>query len=126
MRSSPAVAALLLCAACTSTPAWSPIPKPWTPAVVDVQRRVRVVPTEGVPFEVERPQYEPEGRPVLAWRGAGPDERYPQKSLPLEEVAAILGITPGAPNYEGTRLAQAGVVTVGVILWVAILVAIFI
>ncbi|MCY2960629.1 MAG: hypothetical protein NTY35_10730 [Planctomycetota bacterium] len=126
MRPSPAVALLLLCSACSSAPAWTPIPKPWTPAVIDVQRRVRVVPSEGAPFEVERPQYEPEGRSVLAWRGTGPDDRYPARSLPLEQVTGILGITPGDPNYGGNRLAQASLVTIGVVLWGLILVAIFV
>lgn len=125
MRSSSAVAALLLCTACSTAPAWNPIPKPWTREVIDVQRRVRVVPAQGSTFEIEEPRLEPDGRPVLAWRGNGPDARYPDKFLPLDEVTGILGITAGDTNYGGQRLAQAGLVTAGVILWALILVAIF-
>lgn len=125
MRSLTTAGALLLCTACSTAPAWTPIPQPWTREVIDVQRRVRVVSTQGSSFEVEEPRLEPDGRPVLAWRGAGPDDRYPEKYLPLEQVAGILGITPGDPNYGGARFAQAGLVTVGVILWGLLLIAIF-
>jgi len=125
MRAATTLGFLLLASACASTPGWEPIPRPWTREVVDVQRRVRVVPEEGVPFEVERPLYEPNGAPVLAWRGTGPDERFPSRSVPLDQVADLLSITGGEPTVGGMRFAQAGLVTVGVILWGLLLVAIF-
>lgn len=125
MRSLTTAGALLLCTACATTSSWEPIPKPWTREIIDVQRRIRVVPAHGQPFEVERPLLEPEGQPVLAWRGAGPDDRYPARSMPLPEVVSILGVnakTAGPSSYE---LGQAALVTVGVILWGLILIAIF-
>ncbi|MBL8863548.1 MAG: hypothetical protein JNK02_16280 [Planctomycetes bacterium] len=126
MRLVPSLAATALLAACTATASvWSPIPRPWTPEVVDVQRRVRVLPRAGPAFEVERPRLEPEGQPVLAWRGAGPDERYPARSIPLAEVADLEAVAPKPGSVGGDRLYQAGLVTVGVILWALILVAIF-
>ncbi len=126
MRAATSLGLLLLASACSSTPGWEPIPKPWTREVVDVQRRVRVVPLDGVAFEVERPQYEPDGRPVLAWRGTGPDDRFPTRSVPLEQVTDLLSITASEPTVGGLRVAQAGLVTVGVILWGLLLVAIFV
>lgn len=117
--------ALLFLVACSSTPGWKSIPRPWTAEVVDVQRRVRVVPTSGASFEVERPLYQPEGRPVLAWRGEGPDQTFPSRSVPLVQVADILSIAPSDADLSGNRVAQATLVTIGVILWVALLIAIF-
>lgn len=118
--------ALLFLVACSSTPGWKSIPQPWTAEVIDVQRRVRVVPTSGSSFEIERPQYQPEGRPVLAWRGEGPDQMFPNRSLPLVQVADILAVAANDADVSGNRVAQASLVTIGVILWVAILVAIFV
>ncbi len=118
--------ALFFLVACSSTPGWKSIPRPWTAEVVDVQRRVRVVPTSGSSFEVERPLYQPEGRPVLAWRGAGPDEVFPNRSLPLVQVADILAVASSDAELSGGRVAQATLVTVGVIVWALILLAIFV
>lgn len=125
MRSLTTAGALLLCTACATTSSWEPIPKPWTREVIDVQRRVRVVPVAGQPFEVERPQLEPDGKPVLAWRGAGPDDRYPARSLPVQDVESILGVNAQTAGPSGYELGQAVLVTFGVVLWGLILVAIF-
>jgi hypothetical protein len=126
MRAATTLGLFLLASACSSAPAWEPIPKPWTSVVIDVQRRVRVVPVEGATFEVERPLYEPEGKHVLAWRGAGPDERFPTRSLPLDQVTDLLSISSGDIGYGGQRMAQAGLVAAGVILWGLLIVAIFV
>lgn len=126
MRAATTLGLFLLASACSSTPGWESIQRPWTREVVDVQRRVRVVPEDGATFEVERPLYEPEGRPVLAWRGAGPDDRFPTRSIPLDQVTDLLSITGGEPTVGGMRFAQAGLVTVGVILWGLLIVAIFV
>ncbi len=118
--------ALLLCAACSTAPAWRPIPRPWTSQVVDVQRRIRVVPTSGASFEVERPLYQPEGRPVLEWRGEGPDKILPNRSLPLAQITELLAFSSNDAKLSGDRVAQASLVTIGVILWGLLLVAIFV
>lgn len=125
MRSATSLGALLLCSACATAPEWTSLPKPWTAEVVDVQRRVRVVPAVGSEFEVERPLYQPDGAPVLAWRGEGPVERYPSRSVPLEQVRDILTITANDTDVGGARFAQAGLVTVGVVLWGLLIWAIF-
>jgi len=126
MRVATTLGLLLLAGACSSTSAWEPIPKPWTSEVVDVQRRVRVVPVDGPAFEVERPLYEPDGRPVLEWRGAGPEKRFPTRSLPLDQVSDLLSITASEPTLGGLRVAQASLVAIGVILWGLLIVAIFV
>jgi hypothetical protein len=125
MRVLTALLALLLFAACSTSSAWKSIPRPWTSQVIDVQRRIRVVPTSGGSFEVERPLYEPDGRPILAWRGEGPDEVLPDRSLPLAQVTDLLAINEADASLSGNRVAQATLVTVGVILWALLLVAIF-
>jgi hypothetical protein len=126
MRCLASLGLALVVTSCAAAPkAWSPIQKPWTGEVIDVQRRVRVVPLVGEPFEVERPQYAPEGRAVLAWRGAGPDDRYPARFVPLAEVEDLLAAGGGVGVPDRDKLAQAGVVTLGVVLWGLLLLSIF-
>ena len=120
-----ALVLLLIASACASSSSWRPIPKPWTPEVVDVQRRVRVVLDDGTSHEIERPLYEPEGAPVVAWRGEGPTYLFPSRTIPLERVENLQAIVAGDAGMGGTKLAQASLVVVGVILWGLLLIAIF-
>jgi hypothetical protein len=115
----------LIAGACAHTTSWRPIPKPWTADVIDVQRRVRVVLDDGTSHEVERPLYEPEGAPVLAWRGDGPSALFPARAIPLERVENLQGVVAGDPGMGGTKVAQASLVVIGVVLWGLLLVAIF-
>lgn len=126
MRSAACLAATVLLAGCASTGAtWSRIERPWTSEVVDVQRRVRVTPVAGAPFEAERPLYRPNGADVLAWRGAGPDARYPERAIALAEVRELEAANSKAPALGREKLAGAGTVALGVVLWTLLLVAIF-
>jgi len=120
-----ALTLFLIAGACAHTTSWHAIPKPWTADVIDVQRRVRVVLDDGTSHEVERPLYEPEGAPILAWRGDGPSEVFPERAIPLERVESLQGVAASDQGMGGAKLAQASLVVVGVILWGLLLIAIF-
>ncbi len=121
----PALILFLVASACAQTASWRPIPQPWTADVIDVQRRVRVVLDDGSSHEVERPLYQPEGAPVLAWRGSGPTEIFPARTIPLGRVESLQGFVKDDPGMGGAKIAQATLVVIGVILWGLLLVAIF-
>ncbi len=127
-----APSALLVLAACAAAPLWQPIQRPWTPPVVDVQRRVRVVLDDGSAHEVESPRLEvpagaePGAATALLWRGAGPDARFPARRIPIERVTSIEAVAPGGATLAGPRVAQATLVVAGVVIWGLILWAILV
>jgi hypothetical protein len=109
--------------ACVSTADWQPLPRPWTAEVVDVQRRVAVLLADGSRHELEQPRLaEPA---AIGWSGAGPTERFPAREIPLAQVTSIEAISSSASMTSGQRVGDVVLVSIGVVLWVALLVGIF-